>query len=147
MLNSLKTLDYVTFLRYDVGVILLAMSRSFLSGRRVFIFTEGHKMIGFTITFYLVGILLLICGIAVWNGKTELIHDYHQKNVTDHKGYGKAMGKAISGSGFSMCFSATVSLLGADWLWLSLGVFAVGFTAMLILMFIIQKKYNGSLFS
>ena len=104
-------------------------------------------MLFYAITFYLVGLLLLVLGIAIWNGKTELLHDYHRRNVTDHKNYGKAMGKAVSGMGISACLGATLSFLGEEWLWLSIGVFFVGFMAMFVVAYFIQKKYNGGMFS
>jgi maltodextrin utilization protein YvdJ len=104
-------------------------------------------MLIYTITFYIVGLLLLIAGIAIWNGKTGLIHYYHRQNVKDHKGYGKAMGIAISGMGISACLAATLSFLGEDWIWLSTGVFLVGFTVMFIIVVFVQKRYNGGMFS
>ena len=103
-------------------------------------------MLIFAITFYLIGLILLIFGIAIWSGKTGLIHDYHRKNVTDHKNYGKAMGKAVFGMGVSACICATLSFLGEDWIWLSVGTFLIGFVVMFIVAYFIQKKYNGGMF-
>ena len=104
-------------------------------------------MIIFAIVFYVVGLLLLICGVAIFRGKTWLIHDYHRANVTDHENYGKAMGKAIGGMGLSACLSATLSFLGEAYVWLCMGAFLVGFVAMFILIIIAQRKYNGGMFS
>ena len=57
------------------------------------------------------------------------------------------MGVAISGMGISCCLSATASFLGEEWIGLSLGIFLVGFTVMFILVWFIQRKYNGNMFS
>ena len=43
-----------------------------------------------------VSLLFAAFSIAIYNGKTNLIHDYHQKRVTDRAGYGKAFGKALA---------------------------------------------------
>ena len=104
-------------------------------------------MIFYAIVFYVCGALLLAAGIAIWFGKTGLIHYYHRQNVTDNKGYGKGMGVAISGMGVSSCLSATVSFLGEDWIGFSIGIFIVGFAIMFILAWFIQRKYNGGMFS
>jgi len=77
-------------------------------------------MIAFAITFYIVGLLLLACGIAVYKGKTGLIHYYHRKNVVDHTGYGKAMGKPLAIMGISGIISATMSFFGE--LWITVGI-------------------------
>jgi hypothetical protein len=104
-------------------------------------------MIFFAITFYTVGLVILGFGIAIWCGKTGFIHYYHRQNVTDHKNYGKAMGKAISGMGISSCLSATISFLGEEWIGFSIGVFFIGFLAMFVVVYFIQRKYNGGMFS
>ena len=104
-------------------------------------------MIFYAITFYACGALLLAAGIAIWFGKTGLIHYYHRQNVTDLKNYGKRMGSAISGMGISACLSATVSLFGERLLNVSIGIFFIGFTAMFIWVWFIQRKYNGGMFS
>jgi len=104
-------------------------------------------MLLYAIIFYVCGALLLAAGIAIWFGKTGLIHYYHRQNVKDHKGYGRGMGIAISGMGISSCLSATVSFLGEEWIGLSIGVFFVGFTVMFIFAWLVQKKYNDGMFS
>ena len=53
---------------------------------------------------FLVAALFMVLGIAIYKGKTNLIHDYHQKKVKDKSAYGKAFGKA-------MLLIATVMLL------------------------------------
>ncbi|MCL2774820.1 MAG: hypothetical protein FWD71_15955 [Oscillospiraceae bacterium] len=104
-------------------------------------------MIAFALIYYPIAIILIICGIAIWNGKTGLIHEYHRKNVTDFKSYGKAMGKAISGMGVFTFLSASLSLLGEKLLWLCIGIFLIGIILMMIIIYFIQKKYNGGMFS
>jgi hypothetical protein len=99
------------------------------------------------IIFYVIGLILLLCGVAIWNGKTGLIHYYHRQNVTDNKGFGKAMGKVVSGMGISCLISATLSFLGEDLIWISISVFFLGIIVPTIIALIIIKKYNGSIFS
>ena len=49
----------------------------------------------FSIILFLTSILFIIIGISIYKGNIELIHSYHQENVTDKVGYGKAMGKSL----------------------------------------------------
>ena len=51
-------------------------------------------MLLYSIILFLVGGLFIGLSIAIYKGKTNLIHDYHQTKVTDPVGYGKAFGKA-----------------------------------------------------
>lgn len=104
-------------------------------------------MISFAIIFYFAALALIICGIAIWNGKTNLIHDYHRGNVTDFKNYGKAMGKAISGMGVFAFISASVSLAREELEALCTGIFVIGIISMMVVIYFIQKKYNGGMFS
>ena len=104
-------------------------------------------MIPYIIVFYVVGFLFLVLGIMIWRGNTKLIHAYHQKNVTDFKGYGKAIGKVVAGIGALACFAASSAFLGERWTGVGIWIFFIGLCVLFIVMYFIQKKYNGSLFS
>ena len=102
-------------------------------------------MFVYSISMFLVAALFTVLGIAIYNGKTDLIHDYHQTNVTDKSAYGKAFGKA-------MLVIATVMLLsGIIGLFENLAILAV---AVLIIglgfgvgcIVAVQKKYNNGVF-
>lgn len=100
-----------------------------------------------TIILYGVGLLLLVFGLLIWNGKTGLIHDYHRKNVTDHKSYGKDMGKPVFIIGVALCLTATLPLIREEWLAFGTAIFFVALATMLVRMYFVQKKHNGSMFS
>lgn len=103
-------------------------------------------MIVGALVFFIVALALIICGIAIWNGKTNLIHDYHRENVKDLKNYGIAMGKAILGMGsFGLC-AAILFLFGENLVWIAAGIFVFGIASMMIVIYFIQKKYNGGMF-
>ena len=102
-------------------------------------------MLLYSIIMFLVAALFTVLGIAIYKGKTDLIHDYHQTKVTDKAAYGKAFGKA-------MLVIATVMLLsGITGLFESLTILAV---AILIIGLVIgigciiavQIKYNKGVF-
>ena len=102
-------------------------------------------MLVYSIIMFLVAVLFTVLGIAIYKGKTDLIHDYHQTKVTDKSAYGKSFGKA-------MLVIATVMLLsGITGLFESLTILAV---AILIIGLVIgigcivaeQKKYNKGVF-
>ena len=94
-------------------------------------------MIIFAVSFYIVGSLLLAAGIAVYIGKTVIIHYYHRKNVTDHKNYGIAMGKAISAMGLSACVAASLSFFGDAFLMVGTIVFLVVMTVAMVKVYFI----------
>ena len=102
------------------------------------------------IMMFLVAIQFWIVGIKVFKGKTELIHDYHQKRVKDKLNYGKAMGKAIIGIGTVIFISALIALvpnlLEDSMISILISVFFVGFIICMIWIYKIQKKYNGGVF-
>ncbi len=52
-------------------------------------------MITYSIIMFLTATLFGVIGVAIYRGKTNLIHDYHQTNVTDKAAYGKSFGKAM----------------------------------------------------
>ena len=96
-----------------------------------------------------IAVLFLWLGIMLRHGKTDLIHDYHQTHIPkDRK---KEYGKAFSVSMFTISASCfTSGLLG---LWetefsskLSLFVLLCGLILSIVIIFLVQKKYNGGLF-
>jgi len=103
-------------------------------------------MPAFAIIFYIIGLLLIAIGIAVYKGKTELIHYYHRKNVVDHTGYGKAIGRPIIVIGISALICATMSFFGELWLNVGIFLFFICIIAMIIICLIATKKYNGRIF-
>ena len=52
-------------------------------------------MLVYAIIMFIVAVIFIGMGIAIYRGKTDLIHDYHQTKVTDKSAYGKAFGKAM----------------------------------------------------
>ena len=102
-------------------------------------------MLLYSVIMFLAAALFTVLGIAIYKGKTDLIHDYHQTKVTDKSAYGKAFGKA-------MLLIATVMLLsGIIGLFEKLLILAV---AILIIGFVLgmgcidkeKKKYNKGVF-
>ena len=52
-------------------------------------------MLLYSIILFLTGALVAGLGLAIYRGKTDLIHSYHQTKVTDPAAYGKSFGKAM----------------------------------------------------
>ena len=55
-------------------------------------FGEVIGMVLYSIIMFLAAIPMIGISIAIYKGKTDLIHDYHQTKVTDKAAYGKAFG-------------------------------------------------------
>ena len=106
-------------------------------------------MLIYSFIMFSVSIILLIgfC-IAIYKGRTDLIHDYHQTKVSDHKAYGKAFGKALFIVVLAPLFSGTVALLDES---KTVALIAVVVLALFLVLGIacicfVQKKYNGGIF-
>ena len=95
-----------------------------------------------------ISILFMAFSIAIYNGKTDLIHSYHQNKVTDKAAYGKAFGKALSIIGIAILLSGIIGLAGdsAPIVTTSITVLAIGLGIGIICICIVQKKYNNGIF-
>ena len=105
-------------------------------------------MILFSVITIPVAVIMFILSVMIYRGKTELIHDYHQTNVTDKTGYGKAMGKALAVMAAGIFLSGITALLGESDA-IALTATVVLFAAIIagfVCIYKVQKKYNGGMF-
>ena len=86
--------------------------------------------------------------IAIYQGKTDLIHDYHQTKVTDKAAYGKAFGKAMFSISISLLLSGIIGLFGASEAiaMISVAVLFIGLFIGITWIVAVQKKYNKGVF-
>ena len=105
-------------------------------------------MITYSIIMFLAAVLFAVLGVAIYRGKTDLIHDYHQTNVTDKYAYGKSFGKAMLVISTALLLSGIISLLGDSEKITSVAVtvLIVGLIIGFICIFCVQKKYNNGVF-
>ncbi len=89
--------------------------------------------------------LFTVLGIAIYNGKTDLIHDYHQTKVTDKSAYGKAFGKAMLVIAAVMLLSGIMGLFEKLAI-LSVAILIIGLIIGIGCIVAVQKKYNNGLF-
>jgi uncharacterized membrane-anchored protein len=89
-----------------------------------------------------------IISIAIYRGKTNLIHDYHQTNVTDKAAYGRAFGKAMLVITASLIISGAIALFASTEMLatISLAALFVGLIVGIACIVAVQKKYNGGMF-
>ena len=64
-------------------------------------------MIAYSIIMFAAAVLFLALGIAVYKGNTNLIHDYHQRNIkeSERTEYGRAIAKGM----FVVCVTLLIS--------------------------------------
>jgi len=62
-------------------------------------------MITYAIILFCASVLFFGLSIAIYRGRVDLIHDYHQTRVTDRAAYGKAFAKALASIGVAMAIS------------------------------------------
>ena len=104
-------------------------------------------MILYTVIMIPVAILLTVMAVLIHRGKTELIHDYHRQRVTDKTAYGKAFGKAMGVIPVGMLLSGILALFGESLMWTAMAVLFGGIVVGVVGMILVQKKYNGGVFS
>ena len=103
-------------------------------------------MLVYAILMFLVAVAFAVVSVAIYKGKTDLIHDYHQTKVTDKSAYGKAFGKALSVLVIAMVLSGVIALFGEPAMWGAVAVLIVGLIAGFIAIVRVQKKYDGGVF-
>ena len=94
---------------------------------------------------FLVAVLFTVLGIAIYKGKTDLIHDYHQTKVTDKSAYGKAFGKAMLVIATVMLLSGIIGLF-KNLLMLAVAILIIGLVVGIGCIVVVQKKYNKGVF-
>ena len=99
----------------------------------------------YSIIMFLVAVLFTVLGIAIYKGKTDLIHDYHQTKVTDKSAYGKAFGKAMLLIATVMLLSGIIGLF-EKLLILAVAILIIGFVLGIGCIVAVQKKYNNGVF-
>ena len=105
-------------------------------------------MLLYSIIMFLTAVPMLKISIAIYRGKTNLIHDYHQSKVTDKSTYGKAFGKAMLVISASLLLSGIIGLLGnSDTIAkIAVLVLLIGLLAGIASIIAVQKKYNKGIF-
>lgn len=92
-----------------------------------------------------IGIVFVFIGVAIMKGKTQLIHSYHMKNITEEtrKPYGRVVGAGnlVIGVGIALDGMLTIVLSKEIMLFTIIGL-VIG----LVLIFYGQFKYNKGLF-
>ena len=101
-------------------------------------------MFTFSIILFLTSVLLIIIGVSIYKGNIELIHSYHQENVTDKVGYGKAMGKALIILSLPLIASGIIAFFTESVI--PTIVLIVGMVIGFIPIIRAQNKYNGGIF-
>ena len=107
-------------------------------------------MIVYSIIMFVTAVLFLAFGIAVYNGNTDLIHDYHRTNIKESElqEYGRAFAKGLFAMFATLLISGIIALFGEESLIMaaSLVVLFVGLIVSVMVLLKVQKKYNGGLF-
>ena len=88
---------------------------------------------------FLVAVLFTVLGIAIYKGKTDLIHDYHQTKVTNKSAYGKAFGKAMLVIATVMLLSGIIGLF-KNLLMLAVAILIIGLVVGIGCIVAVQKK-------
>lgn len=105
-------------------------------------------MVLYSVILFLAAVPMMKISIAIYRGKTSLIHSYHQTKVTDQAAYGKAFGKAMLILSVTLLLSGILGLFGTSETiaMLALAVLVVGLSVGIAWIVAVQIKYNKGLF-
>lgn len=105
-------------------------------------------MVLYSIIMFLAAVPMIKVSIAIYQGKTSLIHDYHQTKVTDKAAYGKAFGKAMFVVSAALLLSGIIGLFGDTEIMamIALAVLFIGLLIGIAWIVAVQKKYNKGIF-
>lgn len=102
-------------------------------------------MLVYSIILFIVATVFVGVGIAIYKGKTDLIHDYHQTKVSNKAAYGKAFGKALFVIAIALLFSSIIGLLD-NFAILAVVVLIIGLCIGVGCIIAVQRKYNKGVF-
>lgn len=105
-------------------------------------------MMLYSIIIFLAAVPMIKISIAIYQGKTNLIHDYHQTKVTDKAAYGKAFGKAMFVVSMALLLSGIIGLFGDSEAiaMIAVPVLFIGLFIGIAWLVAVQKKYNKGVF-
>ena len=105
-------------------------------------------MVLYSIIMFLAAVPMIKISIAIHQGNTNFIHDYHQTKVTDKAAYGKAFGKAMFVISISLLLSGIIGLFGASEAvaMIAVAVLFIGLFIGIAWIVAVQKKYNNGVF-
>lgn len=105
-------------------------------------------MLLYSIILFLAAIPMLKISIAIYKGKTDLIHDYHQTKVTDKAAYGRAFGRAMMLNSAALLLSGIVGLFAFSdrMATIAVATLFVGLFIGIAMIIAVQIKYNRGLF-
>ena len=93
-----------------------------------------------------VGLLCIVLGSVIWaKRKVSLLHAYHYRHVKaeDIPAYTRLVGIGLILVGVGIAVTGVLNFFRSSLWWVPL---VAGFTLGLTVMYIAQKKYNGSIF-
>ena len=99
----------------------------------------------YSIIMFLVAVIFTALGIAIYRGRTDLIHDYHQTKVEDKSAYGKAFGKAMLVIAAAMLLSGIAGLF-PSLIKLAILILIIGLIIGIGCIVAVQIKYNKGIF-
>ena len=105
-------------------------------------------MLLYSIIMFLAAVPMIKISIAIYKGKTDLIHDYHQTKVTDKAAYGKAFGKAMFVVSAALLLSGIIGLFGTSEViaMIAVAVLFIGLFIGIAWIVAVQMKYNKGIF-
>ena len=93
---------------------------------------------------FIIGAICIVMGVLLWKKQMiSILHDYHYQHVKkdDIPAYTRQMGIGMITIGAGVIITGLLNLVYSSLWWIPL---LAGFVIGLIIIFVAQKKYNGS---
>lgn len=105
-------------------------------------------MVLYSIIMFIAAIPMIQISIAIYQGKTSLIHDYHQTKVTDKAAYGKSFGKGMFVISIALLLSGILALFtdSQSNSMIPIIVLFIGLFFGIVWIIVVQLKYNKGIF-
>ena len=105
---------------------------------------RGNDMIQYSIVMFLASVLLILFGIAIYRGRTDLIRGYYQINVKNKAAYGRAIGKSLFIISAFLILSGIIGLFAKENLlaFVSIGLLIIGLIVGIVCLITAHKNHT-----
>ena len=107
---------------------------------------RGNDMIQYSIVMFLASVLLILFGIFIYRGRTDLIRGYYQINVKNKAAYGRAIGKSLFIISAFLILSGIVGLFAKENLlaFVSIGLLIIGLIVGIACLIVAYKNHTDN---
>ena len=104
----------------------------------------------YSVILFVAAALFFVIGVLIFRGNTNLIHEYHRRNLAESikRAYGRSFAKALFLIALTFVISGVVALFSATKAFavVSVAILLLGLFLSIVMIVRTQNKYNGGIF-